>query len=210
VDLDGTFADSHPVLRRTFDAFLGARGIEATQAAFDSFDGTRLTQIVASLRERHRLPEPVEQLQREYEAGLAGAYGAIPPAPGATELVAATAAAGTTLVLVTSAPAALAEAFLAGAGLRSAFAGIVSAESGLVKPDPAPYLAALEIAGEDADRALAVEDSPSGVTSARAAGVTVVGVTQSATRASLLRDAGAEHVVSDLGELARAFVEAAS
>jgi HAD superfamily hydrolase (TIGR01509 family) len=210
VDLDGTLADSHPVLWATFEGFLRARGITATQAAFDSLDGARLTEIVVTLRERHGLAEPVERLVRDYQLGLENAYRMIEAAPGAYELVGAARAAGTRLVLVTSAPRALAAAFLAGAGLADAFAGIVSGEDGPVKPDPAPYRAALRLAGAEPGRALVVEDAPAGVRAAGAAGLAVVGVAASAERADALRAAGAEHIVADLHELAGALVAAAA
>ena len=43
-----------------------------------------------------------------------------------------------------------------------------------MKPDPEPYLRALEILGVDATDAVAFDDSSSGVASARAAGVYTV------------------------------------
>jgi HAD superfamily hydrolase (TIGR01509 family) len=204
IDLDGTLADSHPVLRAAFDAFLRSRGIEPTQAAFDTFDGARLVDIVAILRRRHELPEPLEQLTHEYEQGLEQTYGEVGPLAGARELVETARAAGLQLVLVTSAQRALAEAFLARAGLREAFAGIVAGDTGPVKPDPAPYRAALAVAGADPARALAVEDAPAGVASAVAAGIDVVAVSGSPARADALRAAGARRVVADLHELAAA------
>ena len=208
VDLDGTLADSHPVLWATFASFLRSRGIEATQAEFDSLDGPRLSEIVVTLRERHGLGEPLESLEREYQTGLAHAYGTTEPAPGANELVRTAIAAGAQLVLVTSAPRLLAEAFLAGAGIAESFAGIVSGEDGPVKPDPAPYRAALALADVNPARALVVEDAPAGVRSAVAAGLDVVGVAGSDERASALLAAGAGHVVADLHELAEALASA--
>lgn len=208
VDLDGTLADSHPVLWATFEGFLRARGITATRAAFDSLDGARLTEIVLTLRERHGFPESVEQLAHGYQRGLESAYRMVEAAPGARELVGSARVAGTRLVLVTSAPRALAAAFLAGARFADAFSGIVSGEDGPVKPDPAPYRAALRLAGAEPGRALVVEDAPAGVCAARAAGLAVVGVAASAERAEALRAAGAEHVVADLHELAGALAAA--
>ena len=42
------------------------------------------------------------------------------------------------------------------------------------KPDPAPYLRAAELLGVDPARCVAVEDSPTGVASAAAAGASVL------------------------------------
>lgn len=208
VDLDGTLADSHPVLRETFSRFLRARGITATQAGFDSLDGARLSEIVVKLREQHGLTESIERLEHDYQSGLESAYRTIAAAPGAYELVNAARASGARLVLVTSAPRAFASAFLAGSGLADSFVGIVSGEDGPAKPDPAPYQAALRLARAEPERALVVEDAPAGVRAAAAAGLAVVGVSASTERAHALRAAGADYVVADLHELAGALASA--
>ena len=204
VDLDGTLADSHPVLWAAFDGFLRVQGVTATRAAFESLDGASLPEIVAALRERHGLSEPVGQLVRDYELGLESAYRTIEPAAGAYELVDVARGAGVRLVLVTSAPRALAAAFLAGAGLNEFFVGVVSCEDGAVKPDPAPYRAALRLASVEPTSALAVDDAPLGVRSAVAAGLSAIGIANSAERAAVLLAEGARRVVADLHELAHA------
>ena len=76
------------------------------------------------------------------------------------------------------------------------------------KPDPAVYLLALRQLGVAAAEAVAVEDAVSGVRSAVAAGVAVVGITafvpadEAAARSADLRDAGAATVVASWDELA--------
>jgi HAD superfamily hydrolase (TIGR01509 family) len=208
VDLDGTVADSHSVLWSTFERFLVTRGITASREAFDALDGAHLAEIVSTLRRRHNLAEPVDELLTEYQRDLETAYGTIEPAVGARQLVGAARAAGVRVVLVTSAPRSFATAFLSGAGLVDSFAGVVSGEDGPVKPDPSPYLAALRLVGTEPGRALVVEDAPAGVRAAVAAGLAVVGVAASAERADALRAAGAEHVVNDLHGLAGVFAGA--
>jgi len=198
IDLDGTLADSHPALRSCFYAFLARRGIEASSEDFDALDGVRLGEIPARLQERFSIAEPLESLRREYEAGVMDAYAGIAPSRGAAELVRDAAAEGMQLVLVTSAPRAFATAFLRAAGLDAAFTGVVSGEDVPGKPDPAPFKRALELARVPAKRALAIEDAPSGVSAARAAGVDVLGVAAEPARSDALRRAGASIVVPDL------------
>ncbi len=66
---------------------------------------------------------------------------------------------------------------LRAAGLQSAFAKVIAKEDvDRPKPDPAAYRLALAALGVDADQALALEDSPSGLASARGAGVHVMAV----------------------------------
>jgi HAD superfamily hydrolase (TIGR01509 family) len=208
VDLDGTLADSHAALRACFDAFLTRRGFAPDRADFDALDGVRLADIPARLQERFDIDEPFEKLRSEYEQSVAEAYANVVPARGAAELARAAAAAGMSLVLVTSAPRALAEAFLRAAGLEDAFAAVVSGEDGPAKPDPALFQRALEVADVESDRALAVEDAPAGVRAARAAGVQVIGVTADESRAVQLRDAGAAEVVPDLQAVANVLADA--
>jgi HAD superfamily hydrolase (TIGR01509 family) len=210
IDLDGTLADSHAALRACFDAFLARRGIEPRTEDFDALDGVRLGEIPARLQERFAIDEPLESLRREYEAAVTDAYAGIAPAAGATELVRDAAAEGVRLVLVTSAPRVLATAFLRAAGLDDAFTAVVSGEDGPGKPDPGLFDRAVELAGVPAERALAIEDAPSGVSAALAAGVEVLGVAADRARGEALRRAGAADVLPDLRAAVQALALARS
>ena len=96
------------------------------------------------------------------------------------------------------------------AGLGRLFTVVVSAEDvGVCKPAPDCYLKGLEKLNEQQQKAgksplqaiecLAIEDSPPGIASARAAGMRTLGLTNTVTTAEL-RDAGAEVVSKDLGD----------
>lgn len=96
------------------------------------------------------------------------------------------------------------------AGLAPLFTIIVSAEDvELCKPAPDCYLKGLEKLNEHQSKAgkpsfqahecLAIEDSPPGIASARAAGMRTLGVTNTVT-AEELRAAGAEIVSKDLAD----------
>jgi HAD superfamily hydrolase (TIGR01509 family) len=66
---------------------------------------------------------------------------------------------------------------LKASGLYPSFALIVAKEDvKAVKPDPEAYLRALECLGVPGSAAVAIEDSPSGLTSARGAGLRVIAV----------------------------------
>jgi HAD superfamily hydrolase (TIGR01509 family) len=210
IDLDGTLADSHAALRACFDAFLARRGIVSRNEDFDALDGVRLGDIPARLQERFAIDEPLDELRGEYQQRVVDAYANVAPAAGAAELVRGAASKGIRLVLVTSAPRALADAFLRSAGLAGAFADVVSGEDGPGKPDPALFLRALELARVPAEGALAIEDAPSGVRAARAAGVSVLGVAGDPSRGTVLRGAGAAEVVPDLRAAARALALASA
>jgi len=99
--------------------------------------------------------------------------------------------------VVTNAPRANAEKVLAALGIGERLPILViGGELARSKPDPLPYLTALEHTGALASRSVAFEDSLSGVRSAAAAGLAVVGVTTTLDSRTLT-DAGAVLTVSD-------------
>jgi HAD superfamily hydrolase (TIGR01509 family) len=101
------------------------------------------------------------------------------------------------IALVTNAPEENVEAILLALELGDVFDAIVLAdEVEAVKPDPAPYRAALNKCGVRAEEALAFEDSVSGISSSVAAGVPTVGITSSQDPQRLL-DAGAFMTAQD-------------
>jgi len=75
---------------------------------------------------------------------------------------------------------AVVDAALASAGLGGFDAVVTGEDVERPKPAPDPYALACERVGVEPARALAVEDSPAGVASAKAAGLYVVGLQQGA------------------------------
>lgn len=91
------------------------------------------------------------------------------------------------IALVTNAPEENVKMILLALKLRDFFDTVVLAdEVEAVKPDPAPYRAALEKTGVPAKEALAFEDSISGISSSVAAGIPTVGITSSQEPQKLL------------------------
>ncbi len=68
------------------------------------------------------------------------------------------------------------------------------------KPHPEPYLKMRALLGESADSSFVIEDSPSGIKSAKAAGFFVVGLTTSFT-SEALKNAGADMTANGYEEL---------
>jgi HAD superfamily hydrolase (TIGR01509 family) len=123
--------------------------------------------------------------------------------PGAPELVRALAA-QVPVGIASGARQEEVDAILRGLGLRDAFTTIVGAEDApRTKPDPAPYLQAVRLLASPANglapaECVAFEDSTPGLSSALAAGMKVVGVTNSYP-ADKLR--AAHRVVDSLADL---------
>jgi HAD superfamily hydrolase (TIGR01509 family) len=96
--------------------------------------------------------------------------------PGALELLGEVTAARIPAALVTATRRHLVDVALQTIG-REHFAAVVCGdEVDAAKPHPRPYLTAAALLGVDIRRCVAIEDSPTGVTSARAAGAVVLAV----------------------------------
>ena len=110
-------------------------------------------------------------LRRTEEVFRAG----LPWRPGAQEALRAVRASGVPMALVTSTERGLTEVALDTIG-RDLFDVTVCGDEvdGLNKPLPEPYLKAARLLGVDAARCVAIEDSPTGVAAAVAAGCTVL------------------------------------
>jgi len=196
-DLDGTLAHTDPLHFLAWQDALAEHGVEVDEAAYARHvSGRHNPQIVADL-----LPHLTESQGRAFaeakEARFRAAAGDLEPLPGVHEVLRAARRAGLATALVTNAPRDNTLFMLRALGLQDAFDAIgLGDEAAAPKPDPAPYRETLRRLGVEADRALAFEDSPSGVTSARGAGVPVVGLTTT-QRPDALTDAGASLVVDD-------------
>ena len=174
LDLDGTLADSLPVLRGVFDRFLAAHGHQGTEAGFAAVDGPVLTAIVASLKDTYGLVPEVAELEDVYVGFIHDAYDAVPPAPGARALVTRARRAGWRIAVVTSGREDIAGRWLERTGLAADVDLLVGAGSvARHKPDPEPYRYAVERTGCAARLSVAVEDSPRGIAAAHGAGLTV-------------------------------------
>ena len=170
LDMDGTLADSLPLMRRLYAEFLEARGGRPSDAEFYSLNGVPLLGIMRALQATHGFGgDPAEHVEA-YLARIHEHYHEVPPIAGARELFSAARAADVRIAIVTSSSAGLAHAWSTGVELPvDTVIGCEDIRIG--KPDPEPFLLALERLGCSAADALAVEDAPLGATSAVAAGV---------------------------------------
>ncbi|RGC69453.1 Sugar phosphatase YfbT [Micromonospora sp. MW-13] len=96
--------------------------------------------------------------------------------PGALALLGAVRAAGVPTALVTSSVRPLVEVALDTLGRDSFDAVVCGDEVDAAKPHPEPYLTAARLLGVPIARCVAIEDSPTGVASALAAGAAVLAV----------------------------------
>jgi HAD superfamily hydrolase (TIGR01509 family) len=100
----------------------------------------------------------------------------VPFKPGAVELLTAVRAAGIRTALVTNTGRSLVDLALLTIGADNFDAVVTSNDVTRTKPHPEHYLAAARALGVEPARCVAVEDSPTGLASARAAGCAVIAV----------------------------------
>jgi HAD superfamily hydrolase (TIGR01509 family) len=104
-------------------------------------------------------------------------------------------------IAVTNAPPPNVELMLEAIGLSNYFEDIVYGERcPRAKPHPDPYLIGLERIGLKAEEALVFEDSPSGIKSAVAAGITVIALATTQDCAKL-SSAGASAIADDYTQI---------
>jgi len=175
--MDGTLVDTEPYW---FDAefeLVAEFDGTWTEADAHSLVGFDLLASAHELRIRGGVRlEPVELVERLLDGVISRVAEQLPWRPGAPELLAECVAAGVPCVLVTMSWRRLADALIASAPAGSFVASITGDEVRKGKPDPEPYLAAAAVLGVDPADCVAIEDSPTGVASALAAGCATLGV----------------------------------
>jgi HAD superfamily hydrolase (TIGR01509 family) len=178
-DNDGLLLDTESVWTRAEQQLYERRGREFTLDHKKELVGTS-AQIAAGILER-RLDEPgrgpqiIEELNDLVMAELSNGVDAM---VGARELLAELEGRGMPLALVSNSPRAFIELALSIGELEHHFTVTVSGhEVPAPKPAPDAYVEACRQLGvEPAPEVVALEDSPTGVAAARAAGLTVVGI----------------------------------
>lgn len=170
LDLDGTLADSHGMLRDVYARALEAIRPGAQEPAFEVISVHPLPEVVRQLCEGTG-EDPAAWLAR-YQRWVLEGYAVVPLHPGAAELVTWAREAGWAVAVVTSAARDDSERWLAHVGLLEHLDLVVGREDvSRAKPDPEPYRHALERTGCDAASSVAIEDSAGGAAAAVAAGL---------------------------------------
>ena len=178
-DNDGLLLDTESVWTRAERDLFQRRGLEFTPADKRELVGTS-AEIAGGILER-RLGEPgaaaalIEELNELVVAELEHGVEAM---VGARDLLHALRRRGTPLGLVSNSPLPFVRRSLEIVGFHDRFDVVVSAhEVAAPKPSPEPYLEACRrLAVRPGPQVVALEDSPTGVAAARAAGLTVIGV----------------------------------
>jgi HAD superfamily hydrolase (TIGR01509 family) len=199
-DLDGTLTDTDALHLKAYRTLLARSGRSITEAEYKTrIMGAANEAIMAWLfpdqpLARHlAIAEEKERLFRSYADRME-------PLAGLVDLLAWAQARGLKTAVVTNAPRANAEMMLGALGLSARFPVLVLGdELARGKPDPLPYLTALERLDAEPRDALAFEDSRSGVQAASAAGIETIGML-TGLDAATLRDHGAAATIRDFAD----------
>ncbi len=176
-DMDGTLVDTEPYWMAAEHDIVEEHGGRWTEELAKNCVGNDLLVSARYIKDNSTITWTPEQIVEELLARVVPAVREhVPWRPGARELLFAVREAGVPCALVTMSYAVLAQAVIDSLP-PSVFSVAVTGD--LVdrgKPHPEPYRRALSELGAEAARSVALEDSPTGVASALAAGIPTLGI----------------------------------
>jgi len=201
-DCDGVLVDSERWSIATLRDLLAEHGaVLTTQQTLDTFLGVSIPICLERCAQQLGGPLPedffdtlVDRTRRAFEAGLTSM-------PGIETVLDAL----TVPYCVASNGNHMKVNFTLGyTGLLPRFAGRIFTADDVPRPKPAPdlFLHAARSMGRDPARAVVVEDTPTGIAAAKAAGMLAIGFC-AMTPAARLQAAGADHLAPDMPSLLR-------
>ncbi|MFT3900177.1 MAG: HAD family hydrolase [Gordonia sp. (in: high G+C Gram-positive bacteria)] len=173
-DMDGTLIDSEPIWDVAVADFSTRNGLVMDAELREATLGNSLPDAMGKVYDAAGIAAAdrdaaadsrwlIDHVADLFESGL-------PWRPGAREALDAVTDAGVAMVLVTNTVRELTEVALATIGRSRFTATVCGDEVPMGKPAPFPYLRAAELLGYEPRTCLVVEDSPTGVAAATAAG----------------------------------------
>lgn len=176
-DMDGTLVDTEPYWMAAEIELVESYGGTWTVEHAKALVGNDLLVSAAYIRDHADLPlEPDDIVLRLLDGVIARMREHVPWRPGARRLLAELRENDVPCALVTMSWQSLARTFLDEVPSGTFSVVVTGDQVTRGKPHPEPYLHAARLLGVEPSDAVAVEDSPTGVTSATAAGVPVLAV----------------------------------
>ena len=204
-DCDGVLVDSEDITSRVFLREVAKLGLELDQDHFtEQFAGTSYAVCVAHVEEKLGRSVPPDFADTFRQASFDAFRKELQPIPGIREVLAGL---NHDCCVASNGPRNKIELNLGITNLLPYFKDqIFSAyELNIFKPDPRFYLQVANTLGYEKSKCLVVEDSLSGVRSARGAGIEVVAYAPHSKKAEELRAEGA-HILTDMSYLPQ-FIE---
>ncbi len=183
-DLDGLLADSEPLQKAAWRAYLAQHGRTLEPSLIKRTFGLRLRESASLVKQTLDLPFALEQIMEERDAiFLRSLPGRLQPMPYARESVAAVRHRGMRTALATSGHRRYVNIALRELDLHHAFDAVVTGDSvEYGKPAPDIFLRAAALLDVPHAQCVVVEDSPHGITAARRAGMIAVAIPNAMTQ----------------------------
>jgi len=201
-DCDGVLVESEMLGLRSLHMALRDAGLEMPMESLTRFSGRSHHETLIELEQESGvslLGRNLDERMQLHYMGLIRSNG-LRPCPGIPEFIAALKQKYIPFTLASSGPRRKVLLSLRSSGLEPDFPDFISGDDvSRAKPAPDPYLAAAAILDINPSDCLAIEDSPNGIRSARAAGMRVIAVTNTYKREML---AEADVVIDRIHELA--------
>ena len=172
-DLDGVIVDSEPIHYEADRRTMASHGVDFTfEDKKSNYIGRTVRDTMFMLSEAHGLPDPEAVLRERQELFKELIASKLELRDGLRDLLVRLSERSIPCALVTSGSRWYIDSVFERFSLASFFTGMVTVEDvSKHKPLPDPYLAGARLLGMAPDSCVAVEDSPSGVASAKAAGM---------------------------------------
>ncbi|WP_091611263.1 HAD family hydrolase [Amycolatopsis saalfeldensis] len=181
-DFDGTLADTEAAVLQSWQETFRKHGAELPLDVWHTVIGTQNTASTMLALLGEHVPDP-ETLRPGMRARVLELLETGGPREGVLDYLDAAAARGLRLGVASSSSGTWVHGQLDRLGLAARFTSVETGDRHAAKPRPDTYLAALATLGVTADEAVAFEDSPHGVSAAKAAGITTVAVPNPITAA---------------------------
>ncbi|MFD7732691.1 HAD family hydrolase [Kitasatospora phosalacinea] len=176
-DMDGTLVDTEHLWWQAAAELAAELDLALTDEDLPDVLGRAVEHTAAHLHRSSHTSRPeadlVEHLNESFAAKVAAGAA---PRPGALALLAALRAADVPTALVSASPRRVVDLVLDALGPHRFTTTLAAEDTPRTKPAPDPYLAAAARLGLAPAACVAVEDTPTGVASARAAGCPVLAV----------------------------------
>ena len=187
-DLDGILIDATDLHYRVWEEFARARGFVPSQEQILATNGRRADETIRLWLGSSLTHSQVAAIAAERETYFTRLLEkkSLPVVPGAAEFVHALQRSGVPMAVATSATPDNALLSLSHVGMERIFDIVITAaDVANGKPDPEPYLKAAERLGVSATNCLVIEDSVSGIRSAKSAGAKCLALATTFPRESL-------------------------
>jgi len=199
-DMDGVIIDSEPLWSEGERLLLARRNLRYSPKLKAMVMGRDSREAVGYLKEYYSLDESADDLMEERNQLMVDLFRKhLQPMPDALVLLRAVRAAAIKTALVSSSPTTLVNLVVDNLNIAGLFDLILSGDQvAQGKPAPDIYMTAAGILGVSPGRCLVIEDAPSGVVAAKAAGMSCVAVSVSVSKKELV---AADRVVASLAEV---------